>query len=223
MSTFSRQHLVQVGILGQIGRFTSVDAVSYRRGMQVICRTSRGIEIGQVLSPVTQTNNGQPRDGQPNNGQPRNGESDGSILRGVTVEDQLLVSRLDKNKREAFAACQTELANRQLEATLIETEQLFDGQSIYFYFLGQVSPEVELLIAPEIVGHWARRGDPDALVAWLRSLPEGGDGDAARMAALGALGNSADPGRRELGKRMIDQLWRASVDPPTGFQSLMSG
>ena len=138
MSTFSRQHLVQVGILGQIGRFTSVDAVSYRRGMQVICRTSRGLEIGQVLSPVSQLNNGQPREGQP-----RTGESDGSILRGVTVEDQLLISRLEKNKQEAFAACQKELATRQLEATLIETEQLFDGQSIYFYFLGHVSPEVE--------------------------------------------------------------------------------
>ncbi|MGY8768409.1 MAG: PSP1 C-terminal domain-containing protein [Pirellulales bacterium] len=128
MSNFSRQHLVQVGLLGQIGRFTSVDAVNYRRGMQVICRTSRGTEIGNVLSPVNQS---------------REGESDRSILRGVTVEDHLLISRLDKNKQEAFAACQTELVNRKLEATLIETEQLFDGQSIYFYFLGEVSAEVE--------------------------------------------------------------------------------
>ena len=30
---------------------------------------------------------------------------------------------------------------------LLDVEQLFDGQSIYFYFLGDVPPEVEALTA----------------------------------------------------------------------------
>ena len=88
-----RHHLVRVGALGHVGRFTAVDAVRYSRGMRVIVRTSRGLEIGEVLGPIDEA--------------PARGESDGSILRGMTVEDQLLEARLDKNRHQAFEACAT--------------------------------------------------------------------------------------------------------------------
>jgi hypothetical protein len=35
------------------------------------------------------------------------------------------------------------LKDRALDAVLIDVEHLFDGQSIYFYFLGEVTPEIE--------------------------------------------------------------------------------
>ena len=37
------------------------------------------------------------------------------------------------------------LAERGLAAVLMDVELLFDGASLYFYFLGDVSPEVERL------------------------------------------------------------------------------
>ncbi|MFI4876836.1 MAG: PSP1 C-terminal domain-containing protein [Blastopirellula sp. JB062] len=129
ISTIHRTHLVRVGAVGQIGRFVSVDAVAYRRGMRVVCRTSRGLEVGEILSPTADPGE----------------DADGSILRGMTQQDEMLLDRLEKNKREAMAACTAQLAERHLNATLIDVEQLFDGQSLFFYFLGEVSPEVTQL------------------------------------------------------------------------------
>ncbi|MEW4453852.1 PSP1 C-terminal domain-containing protein [Bremerella sp. JC817] len=122
-----RHHFVRISVLGHVGRFTSVDAVTYGRGMRVICRTSRGLEVGEILSPASEA---------------ESHDSDGSILRGVTVEDDLLIARLERNRQEAFAACQQELASRGIQVPLLEVEQLFDGSSLYFYFLGDVPAEV---------------------------------------------------------------------------------
>lgn len=115
--------------MGHVGRFTSVDAVSYPRGSRVVCRTSRGLEIGEVL------------DGAPE--LPVRGQSDGSILRGMTVEDELLAARLEKNRQKAIDACSKRLSERGIPATLVDVEHLFDGRSLFFYFLGEVTPEVE--------------------------------------------------------------------------------
>ncbi len=123
----ARHHFVRVSVLGQVGRFTSVDAVSYTRGMRVVCRTSRGLEVGEILGPVS--------------GDERVA-ADGSILRGLTVEDDLLVARLERNRREAFAACEAELSQMGVDIPLLDVEQLFDGGALYFYFLGEVPPEV---------------------------------------------------------------------------------
>jgi len=129
----SRQHFVRLGTLGHVGRFTAVDAVAYPRGSRVILRTARGLEIGEVLSPADEPT--------------ERGLTDGSILRGMTVEDQLLEARLEQKRQEAFAACSQLLIERGCDAVLLEVEQIFDGQSLYFHFLGTVPPEVEALVA----------------------------------------------------------------------------
>ena len=64
-------------------------------------------------------------------------------LRGMTVEDQLLEARLQKNRDRAFRACQRRLAELGIEATLLDVEHLFDGRRLYFYFLGEVTPAIE--------------------------------------------------------------------------------
>lgn len=127
-----RQHLVRVGALGHVGRFTAVDAVRYPRASRVIVRTGRGLELGEVLAPPTGAGSGSP---------------DGSILRGVTVEDQLLVARLEKNRRAAFDACSARLAAMRSDVVLMDVEHLFDGQTLLFYFLGEITPAVEALTA----------------------------------------------------------------------------
>jgi cell fate regulator YaaT (PSP1 superfamily) len=128
----SGQHFVRVGVLGSVGRFAAVSAERYRRGARVICRTPRGLEVGEVLSPAEQL----ARDA-----------CDGTLLRRVTTQDDLLLARLDKNRHEAFAACSARLAERGRPTVLVDVEHLFDGQSLYFYFLGQTTPELDTLTA----------------------------------------------------------------------------
>jgi hypothetical protein len=125
----SRSHLVRVGILGHVGRFTAVDAVRYPRGARVILRTGRGLEVGEVLAPCDEP--------------VERGSGDGAILRGMTVEDQLLEARLETNRDRAFRACQRRLDELGLEATLLDVEHLFDGRRLFFYFLGEVTPAIE--------------------------------------------------------------------------------
>jgi cell fate regulator YaaT (PSP1 superfamily) len=126
-----RQHLVRVGALGHVGRFTAVDAVRYPRHARVVVRTGRGLEVGEVLTPP-----GDPAD---------DGSPDGSILRGLTVEDELLAARLERNRQAAFDACSARLNAINSPAVLMDVEHLFDGQTLLFYFLGEVTPELEAI------------------------------------------------------------------------------
>jgi cell fate regulator YaaT (PSP1 superfamily) len=126
----SRYHLVRVGAMGQVGRFSAIDAVRYPRRSRVIVRTRRGLEIGEVLAP--------PDDREDGRSYP-----DGELLRGMTVEDELLQARLERHRHEAYDACARLLSEQKLSAALVDVEHLFDGQGLFFYFLGDVPAEVE--------------------------------------------------------------------------------
>src|SRR5262245_43815069 len=117
-----RCHLVRFGTLGEIGRFTALDAACYPRRARVILGTPRGLEVGEVLTvPDLESPDREP----PHREQLA---ADGSIVRGMTIEDELLDARLQKMRAEAHEACQARLAERGLEAVLMDVEHLFDGQ-----------------------------------------------------------------------------------------------
>ena len=90
------------------------------------------LELGEVLAPVTSDNAAQ---------------TDGTLLRRVTVEDDLLAARLGRYKSEAYEACQEKIRQRGLSTVLVDVEHLFDGQSLFFYFLGETSPELDAITA----------------------------------------------------------------------------
>lgn len=125
----SRNHLVRVGAMGNVGRFQSIDGVRYARHTRVVVRTRRGLEVGEVLDPP--------------HGFAEDTVADGAILRRMTVEDQLLEARLEKNRQAAVEECCRLLVENDLPAVLIDVEHLFDGQGLFFYFLGDVPPELE--------------------------------------------------------------------------------
>ena len=125
-------HLVRVGAMGHVGRFASADATRYRRRMRVVVRTSRGLETGEVLGP-SGDDTAAP-------------ETDGTILRAMTVEDDLLSARLEQHKQAAFAACRERMDQRGIATALLDVETLLDGSRIYFYFLGDVTAELAGLV-----------------------------------------------------------------------------
>ena len=127
----SAVHLVRVGLLGRIGRFVSANHRHFDRDAEVVVRTSRGLEVGQVICVLQ-------RDDE-------KAVPDGDLLRRMGREDRAIAERIDRFRDRAFVACQRLLSERDLNATLVDVEHLFDGQSIWFYFLGEVSPEVEAL------------------------------------------------------------------------------
>ena len=126
------QHFVRVGVLGSVGRFAAEGRQRYARGTRVVCRTARGLEIGQVLAAADATHEE---------------TCDGALLRRVTTQDDLLIARLEKNREAAFRACWDRLLELASPPVLLDVEHLFDGQSLYFYFLGDGGPELDALTA----------------------------------------------------------------------------
>ena len=111
--------------MGNIGRFRS--SLGFTRGTSVVCRTPRGLEQGEVMGPV------------------KSGEFDGTVIRLLTSEVHLLSARLQLHADEAFAACHQLLVEVPNCPSLFDVELLFDGQGLYFYFLGDVPPEVDAM------------------------------------------------------------------------------
>ena len=122
-------HLIRYSLLGEVGRFVAADAVRYPRNSRVIIRSVRGLEVGEVLAEPEPTESLLQNNGQ--------------ILRKMTIEDELLVARLEKHRHTAFEACTTLLQENNVPAVLMDVEHLFDGAGLFFYFLGEVPAEAE--------------------------------------------------------------------------------
>ena len=103
--------------------------VQLSRGDEIVCRTSRGIEMGVVLAAI------QP-DHLPT-------ASPGKFIRRSRPEDQLLWRQLKTLSVDASTACQEYLQIRGSSDILIEVEPLIDGRTLYFHFLGDPSEATE--------------------------------------------------------------------------------
>jgi cell fate regulator YaaT (PSP1 superfamily) len=115
--------------LGEVGRFIAADASRYPRNSRVIVRSRRGLEVGEVLAEPVPT---AAVDG-----------TDGQILRRMTIDDELLLARLEKHRHSAFEACAALLKEHEVPAALMDVEHLFDGAGLFFYFLGEIPAEAE--------------------------------------------------------------------------------
>ena len=127
-SAMGRHHLVRVGALGHVGRFTAVDAVRYPRDARVVVRTGRGLEVGEVLAP--------PSDG------PDEANGDGSILRGMTTEDQLLGPGWNAIARPPTRPVPRGWPRLRLAGRADGRRASVRRPSLVFYFLGEISEEL---------------------------------------------------------------------------------
>ncbi len=116
--------LCRLGIYGQVGRLSSTEARSLQRGDAVLTRTARGLEMAEVLA-ILHANPG---------------ALDGTILRKFGPEDYLLRERLQELSGQAFGECQQWIAQQGLHDVLLDVEPLMDGRTLYFHFLGEVTP-----------------------------------------------------------------------------------
>jgi len=128
----SPDYFVQLGLFGHVGRLAAA-AGRFGRGERVVCRTERGLELGRILSI----------DDRPDESE--GAAIDGTILRRMAETDHLLQARIETRRDAALAACEREIERRGLDVRLIDVEHLFDGASLYFYFLGTPDERLEAL------------------------------------------------------------------------------
>ena len=116
-------HLVRVGLMGAVGKFVAADSCVYVRDSDVICRTQRGFERGQVICELPEAESFDPD----------SDSTDGSILRPTTPEDQLILDRLERHRDKAFVACQQLLTrSRGFKNVLVDVEHLYSMASRCF-------------------------------------------------------------------------------------------
>ena len=108
-----KTHVVRFGTLGHVGRFSSPADDAHPRGARVVVQTPRGLETGEILLAVEPSTS----DESP---------LDGTLLRAMTVEDELLDARLQENRETAIEKCTARITELGISVSLVDVETLFD-------------------------------------------------------------------------------------------------
>ena len=118
--------LVRHGAMRFVGEFTAPPGFMFRRREEVIVRTERGTEHGELLGPSTPQTIAHIPD--PTRGQ---------ILRLVTPEDRKKVSELKAAQEREYELGRRMVLDHRLAMQIVDVEHLFGGERILFYFLAE--------------------------------------------------------------------------------------
>ena len=123
----SARYVIRFGSTRQVGEFAVKPPREIARGTQVIVRSHRGTEWGEVLCPATKRT------------KELLGRSDGvgQVLRETTPDDQVHRERLWSDQQVAFEGCREEIALHGLPMQLVDCERLFGGEKLLFYYLSE--------------------------------------------------------------------------------------
>jgi cell fate regulator YaaT (PSP1 superfamily) len=109
-----------------LGECKGVPDHAHLRGEQVVIRSERGTELGEVLCAASE------RTAQflANPGQ-------GEILRLANADDRQLDAKQEADRPSTFAMCQEFVARRRLQLDLVDVEILHGRERIIFYYLAE--------------------------------------------------------------------------------------
>jgi cell fate regulator YaaT (PSP1 superfamily) len=107
-----------------LGEYEASHASVYSRGAQVVVRTDRGLETGDVLCEAGARS--VELISEPTRGQ---------ILRLLTPDDAAQVRQLKQHEQNEMETCCRIIQERHLQMELVDVEHLFGGERIVFYFL----------------------------------------------------------------------------------------
>jgi cell fate regulator YaaT (PSP1 superfamily) len=120
------KYITRHGVMRNLGEFEAGEGAAYLRGQQVVVRSDRGLELGDVLCEAT-----------PRAVQLITEPTHGQIVRAVTAEDRREADRLREAERVEFDACCRYIHQRHLQMELVDVEHIFGGERIVFYFLAE--------------------------------------------------------------------------------------
>jgi len=96
------------------------------RGTKVIARTSRGLEVGEVLCEAGQDKSDESKVA-----------SEGQILREMTAEDANEAEHIQASAKSEFNLCRQHVEQLGLQLQLVDVEHLFGGERIIVYYLAE--------------------------------------------------------------------------------------
>lgn len=132
----SKRYVVRYGTLRFLGEFSCKGTEAYRRGNQVVVRSHRGTEWGEVLCEANDKTRGYLGKDDPS----------GKILRPSSHEDEKTRIESWHREQESFTAGQATVAEMKLAMQLVDVERLFGGERVIFYFLSEARVDFRELV-----------------------------------------------------------------------------
>jgi cell fate regulator YaaT (PSP1 superfamily) len=109
-----------------LGEYEAAENVAYARGNQVVVRSERGLEAGDVLCEA-----------HPRAVELLSEPTHGQILRLLSADDRAQIERLREQEPQELETCGRIVAQRQLQMELVDVEHILGGERIVFYFLAE--------------------------------------------------------------------------------------
>ena len=128
-------YVVRYGAMRFLGVFSVGAGRECRRGMQVVVRTDRGLEIGEVLCEATPDVTASVKD-----------PAGGQILREMAAEDRHELTRLRQQARKELDVCQKNIDVLGLNMQLVDVEHIFGGERIVVYYLAETRVDFRELV-----------------------------------------------------------------------------
>jgi cell fate regulator YaaT (PSP1 superfamily) len=107
----------------------------YRYATEVLCRTERGVEVGEVLCEATEAALQHLED-----------PAGGSILRELSERDRQEIARIESGGTDDLAVCQRHIDALGLSMQLVDVERLFGGERIVVYYLAEQRVDFRQLV-----------------------------------------------------------------------------
>ena len=120
------KYITRYGSMRLLGVLATRGNDEFARGDQVVVRTNRGLETGEVLCEATENAIAQMKN--PSNGQ---------IIRRMSADDDQELDRLRKQQRDYFQRSQKIVEKHQLDMELAEVEKLFGGERLIIYYISE--------------------------------------------------------------------------------------
>jgi len=120
------RYIVRHGVMRNLGVFTPRGRDTYARGDQVIARTNRGMESGEVLCEATDEAIAQLQD-------PKQGQ----IIRRHTSDDVRELRKMFEQERREYDTCLNEIKKLALDMQLVDVEHLYGGERVVIYYLAE--------------------------------------------------------------------------------------
>jgi len=120
------KYIVRYGTMRSLGVMASRSDGQFRRGMEVVVRTDRGLEVGQVLCESTE-------DALSHLDQPAHG----TIVRAVSDDDANDIDAIDGARLSNIETCRQHVQKLGLAMKLVEVEQLLGRQRMVVYYLSE--------------------------------------------------------------------------------------
>src|SRR6476620_7372645 len=120
------RYIVRHGVMRNLGVFTPRGRDTFARGEQVIARTSRGLESGEVLCEASDEAVASIKDAK-----------QGQIVRNVTSDDVRDLRKMFEQERREYEVCQREIIRMSLDMKLVDVEHLYGGERVVIYYLAE--------------------------------------------------------------------------------------